>query len=207
MTAMGVRFVQNAQCVGILVPVTQEELQLFDEREIGYERVLLNETTVNVTPVQFLKDKHYHGDDILFKNDKEEKEEEEIIDLKVNNIWMYVPEHPELPSFEYPIAQSYVDVIMRGCLSISEEFCKEFILNTRGWCPEELALNDDEYDFVTNSSCWVDDRHDPIYVRADRLFSNKRAKQLDYMLQSHKPDAFKRRTRFDGRRHLRNAKQ
>ena len=118
------------------------------------------------------------------------KQENETI-----KIWMYVPEHPQLPNPEFPIAQSYVDIILRGCLSISEEFAKEFIINTRGWHAQELM--EDESVVALGEYCWVDDREKPIYVRADTFFSNKRAKQLDYMLQRHKPDAFTRRVRFD----------
>ena len=55
---MGVRFSanHNVTCVGIVLPVNETELQLFDEREKGYVRCELNLT--NVDPVDFLDDDH-----------------------------------------------------------------------------------------------------------------------------------------------------
>jgi hypothetical protein len=41
MTAMGVRFVEDAACIGVILPVSDKELALFDEREQGYDRKAL----------------------------------------------------------------------------------------------------------------------------------------------------------------------
>ena len=42
MTAVGIRFAQDASTVGVLVPVTEADLARFDVREQGYSRVALS---------------------------------------------------------------------------------------------------------------------------------------------------------------------
>jgi hypothetical protein len=70
-----------------------------------------------------------------------------------------------------------VDIILRGCLTISEEFAHEFFLTTKGWDPSELQEGSDDEDW------WVDDRRDPLYARADRKYSLEHAKELDKLLR------------------------
>jgi hypothetical protein len=52
-------------------------------------------------------------------------------------VWIYVPksEYTAFASPSCPIVQSYIDIIIRGCLSISNDFARQFLLSTqRGWC-------------------------------------------------------------------------
>jgi cation transport regulator ChaC len=177
MTAMGVRFVEEVECVGVILPVNQEELRKFDKREQGYDRVLLETDDVDV--VTFLDDEHYDAEDHqVFLEEKEKKKG----DLR---IWVYVQRDPKPPTPEHPIAQTYVDTILRGCLDISEEFASEFISTTKGWHPEELEdigelLSEDSdgnanANMTEGGSHWVDDRHDPIYPRGDPAYSSSQA--------------------------------
>ena len=41
--------------------------------------------------------------------------------------------NPQAASSDYPIAQSYVGIVVRGCLMISKSFAQEFIQTTKGW--------------------------------------------------------------------------
>jgi hypothetical protein len=104
-------------------------------------------------------------------------------------VWCYVPqkEFMGIARAENPILQSYVDVCVKGCLSISKSFAKEFTEGTYGWYPghspprwESNAENDEEARAVDFSfSCWIDDRNNPKYVRADKEYSLENCKALD----------------------------
>jgi hypothetical protein len=108
-------------CNGVIVKVPLDQLYRFDEREKGYRRVLLSAHDL------------------------------EILDRPVpeGEVWIYIPEEPLPATEKYPIAQSYVDVIMDACIRVSEEFAIEFVETTEYW---ELP--------------WVNDRVDPLYPRA-----------------------------------------
>ncbi|HSN20101.1 MAG TPA: gamma-glutamylcyclotransferase family protein [Usitatibacter sp.] len=90
--------------------------------------------------------------------------------------WIYVtdPARVELPDARFPIAQSYVDVFLSGCLEQEERFAlpgfaRECIATTAGW-----------------SRAWVNDR---IYPR--RPFVHQpRAGRIDRLLSEQVPDAF-----------------
>lgn len=189
MTAMGVRFVKEGECVGVLVPVSEDELSMFDQREVGYDRILLNPDTVDVVP--FLDDQHYNADDHQTFLDRKEHAKDTL------RIWVYVQCDPKPPTPEHPIVQTYVDTILRGCLDISEEFAAEFIATTKGWHPEEFQEIEEFSDCEEIANCdscqssqggyWVDDRHDPIYIRGDPAYSRRKAKELDRLLKQSRP--------------------
>jgi cation transport regulator ChaC len=208
MTAMGVRFVQDAACIGVILPVSDKELTLFDEREQGYDRVPLELS--NVEQVSFLSEAHYEEDDHdIFLQAKELNATDAV------QIWVYVQRVENPASAEHPIVQTYVDTILRGCLSISEEFAQEFIASTKGWHPDELLDDDDDdgddADMKASSSSedkqdsdtdsdyegiWIDDRHDPVYIRGDPVWSRKNSHELDQLLLEHRPDHFPNRVRL-----------
>lgn len=200
MTAMGIRFVPDANTAGVILPVTEEELPKFDQREQGYSRVLLDLDDVDV--VSFLGEHYY-----------EEKEEHKVfLDAKRNNdtqslkIWAYLPNTITPADPDHPIVQSYVDTILRGCLDVGgEEFAKEFIQQTKGWTPEELLedSSDDDDDAVSltrsdsSDSVWVDDRDEPVYIRGDPNHSKKNASKFDSLLQAYTPETFEERKPID----------
>ena len=79
--------------------------------------------------------------------------------------------------------------MLRGCLTISEEFALKFISTTKGWNPEELQCksgkpkgNDSIHQ---RGKSWLDDRDDPVYVRGDRSYSLSAARRLDDLLRQH----------------------
>lgn len=223
---------EDAQCVGVLLPVTKQEMKRFDRREQGYRRERLDLDKVDC--VSFLDEEEHYPDEPsdphleLFLKAKQQSLEAARLGIKTDahdmiRIWVYIQENPIPPTEEFPIVQSYVDTIIQGCLQISKEFASEFILTTKGWSPEELddILNqagddddsdsddenapagvttdtdvDDEDDEIggsssdenTSSAHWVNDRHDPIYIRGDPEWSRKKGRHVDSLLREHIPD-------------------
>jgi len=237
MTAMGVSFAddetnKNAECVGVLLPVSETDLVRFDAREKGYDRVRLDLEQVH--PVSFLNmEEHYkEPDHEIFLDAKEElnknallnnnssgrssanssttgeteessdewdtddEQEDETAYTPSVNIWVYVPQKPMVPTVDHPIAQTYVDTIIRGCLEISEEFAAEFLETTAGWHPEEAAHEDSTAqhdDVIPDQIPLINDRHNPIYIRGDPIWSRQQASILDRLMHKHRPDLLPQR--------------
>lgn len=187
-TAMGVRFRHNASCVGVIIPVTRQELKQLDRRELGYDRNLL-------------EPKHV---EILSENAEANHDSNQLKEAP-QIIWVYIQQKCIPPSMNDPIAQSYVDIILRGCLSVSNSFAEEFILTTNGWHLLEQERNDkhqkEQGERNADGSLvhWVDDRHDPLYVRADAEYSRDFGALLDQLLRAHVPLALGRRRPHYGR--------
>ncbi len=169
---MGIRQRPQAECVGVLIHVNDDELAQLDLRELGYDRVLI--------PIDQVQ----------------ELQEPSMMPLQAN-IWVYVQQSPQAVSKESPIAQSYVDIILRGCFSISEDFARDFLKTTRGWhlYDHDDNENDDKGPREGNehSVHWVDDRENPLYVRADKEYSQANAHYLDRILKEHRPEWIHRR--------------
>mmetsp|Transcript_99621 Transcript_99621/g.286163 ORF Transcript_99621/g.286163 Transcript_99621/m.286163 type:complete len:273 (-) Transcript_99621:294-1112(-) len=213
LTFMGIRQRPQAECVGVLIPVNEDELAQFDSRELGYDRQPipfeavqeLQEPSVLNRSSSFQQQQH-HND-----NDDDSAEKNKI------QIWVYVQQMPQPVSKDSPIAQSYVDIILRGCISISEDFAKDFLKTTRGWHLYDHDLHPDHHDIDdacdNNSKAndgmidsnhasptttrrqgdehsvhWVDDRDNPLYVRADKEYSQANAHYLDQILREHRPE-------------------
>jgi hypothetical protein len=201
---MGVQWTEEGSCVGVLYPVTEEELGSFDAREIGYGREAI--AIENVELVEYLElDEHYDSPDHKYFLKAVAERRSDV------QIWVYVPLLPSPPDDDHPIVQTYVDVILQGCLDIHKDFAREFIEDTKGWNPQELLTDDedddddddDDDDKNTNSASpieddvisWVNDRERPIYMRADTEYSDREGPQIDRLLKKHRPDEFQCRTR------------
>jgi len=131
--------------------------------------------------------------------------------IKPPQIWVYVQKCMIPANSDFPIVQSYLDIILRGCLSISEEFAHKFMQSTKGWHPSELldesdnsCSSDSRFDDSENLGDdndesdgfhWINDRNDPIYVRADMEYSIKKAQELDNILYRYCPQEFQKRMR------------
>jgi hypothetical protein len=190
MTAMGIRFVEGATCTGVLIPVTDQELLQFDQREAGYDRVRV--PTQNIQKVPFLNEEYYHEKDesgILNNLLLLDKADEQP------SVWIYQPQAIHFPHPEKPIVQTYVDTILRGCLEISEEFAVDFLTTTRGWSSLDLggekgSVGGDLHAGVVH---WVNDRLDPIYLRADQDWILESADNIDRLLQIQRPKEYPHR--------------
>ncbi len=102
----------------------------------------------------------------------------------------------------FPISQSYVDIILRGCLSISRDFARRFLETTHGWehgeCLDQNTKDNTNAggefgDSTLSRYIWVNDRHAPIYYRADFEYSLVKGKEIDELIQEHRPHALKLR--------------
>ncbi|MEI6987522.1 MAG: gamma-glutamylcyclotransferase family protein, partial [Rhodospirillaceae bacterium] len=125
-TALGLRKPRSDEKAttinGVLYPVEEKDLPLFDEREQGYTRVAVPLTDMEAVSWQQLP--------------------------KKAQIWIYIPDtdstkledKPQPPSRDFPIVQSYVDIVVQGALEYSEDFARELIETTTDW--NEYWLND-----------------------------------------------------------------
>ena len=96
----------------------------------------------------------------------------------------------------YPITQSYLDIIMRGCLSISTDFARRFLETTSGWWHDGKSsthVSDEDHSTDPDHHTWVNDRHDPMYIRADSEYSVENGAVIDKLIEEHHSDALKRR--------------
>jgi hypothetical protein len=175
-TFMGIRVRRQAECVGVLIPVDDTELAQFDLREIGYDRVPVPEEDIQRLPY--------------------EKEAPATVTMNSGaTVWVYVQQELGRASEDCPIAQTYLDVILRGCLSISEDFARDFVRTTRGWHLDDHEHAEQEHHHHDSAKVhWVDDRSQPIYVRADPEYSKAHAHVLDRILEEHRPEWIHRRT-------------
>ena len=205
---MGVRFREQARCAGVLVPLaSEEELALFDEREQGYVRHRIPLEDVQKVPFLPTKEYHEHSDflDTLQNLQEDSGSDMDFSDMDDDgnstvtsqqdddeslDIWVYVPQKTRAPSMEYPIVQSYVDTIMRGCMDVGgEPFVAEFLNTTAGWHPEEWQ--DQHYaDDDTIDQVWVDDRSDPIYPRGEPQHFRKHGPTYDRLIEHYRSDDF-----------------
>ena len=188
--------------MGVLIPVYENELPAFDVRETGYDRLLIEDHNRIQRVDELLDDEDV---DDYYKNTFLEEANEKSNNTpaaSTANVWVYVPQTSNPPTKEYPIIQSYVDICMRGCLSISSKFLHEFLKTTYGWHPQEIidlmtTMNEkgkqqQESDNTSSSTSsteevvlgsWSNDRHSPIYPRADEIYSLENAVHLDQFLQ------------------------
>jgi len=113
MSSVAVVAKEGHHCNGVLVEVPESELPSFDQREKGYKRSRVS--------VQHLS---AYGDDNLPDGD----------------IWIYHTEEIVDPHHHCPIALSYADVILAGCIEHGEEFAQDFLELTNGW--QHPLLND-----------------------------------------------------------------
>ena len=129
-------------------------------------------------------------------------------------VWVYLQREHKAADKRYPIHQSYVDIILRGCLSISEGFARSFLDTTHGWhhhgdggdiCWEETkdgeslgicASDAKAIEVDDDHHTWIEDRHLPLYVRADKKYSNSFGHKIDELVRDHHPEALEKRRRL-----------
>lgn len=129
---------------GVLYPVDAGDLGKFDKREGGYQRVEVLPSQIEAVGWQPLP--------------------------TGGHFWIYVPRAVAqgaatfaAPDADYPLVESYVDIVVEGGLEYSPEFAREIIATTDGW-----------------SRFWLNDRelaHRP-------WVHNPQAREVDQLLQS-----------------------
>ncbi|GKY93025.1 hypothetical protein MPSEU_000270900 [Mayamaea pseudoterrestris] len=208
-------------CVGAVVPIWgSDALSKLDEREQGYERVPLTLEQIRMVPY-LDKAQYYTFNDENSKSASNKMKsnvneissaDEDWLDqwlaqttrsqqtsmyeatLKPR-VWTYRPLREQWPDDNFPIAQTYVDTILRGCLSYAPEMAHDFITSTEGWDGGESSDMDGVSTDTTTATAahWYNDRHDPIYPRGDPEWSRRHATSLDDLLQQHLPEQMNRR--------------
>lgn len=122
-TALGVWKDETSTCNGVLVEVSSELLQELDERElsVGYRREKIDWNCVTAWSGYVLPQE---GD-----------------------VYIYVTIEPQPCTAQYPIEQTYLDMVLWGCLQYGDEYTREFIETTDHWMRP------------------VNDREQPLYPR------------------------------------------
>jgi hypothetical protein len=196
-TVMGVVRKEGVECCGVLLKVNEEELAQFDIREGGYDRVRVDLGDVSPAPGTD-HDETFPGRSK--RSGKSDNTSEVDSDDPEIAIWIYVHQNPVKASKHFPIMQSYLDIIMRGSLSISHDFAKRLLDTTHGWWHHHDELHHEDREHILAKGehhhfTWVDDRQYPLYPRADKTYSDTYGYQLDSLLKEHHPEALdKRRT-------------
>ncbi len=109
---------------GVLYAVTDDDMAKYDAREQGYARLEVPRDEIEAVSWQRLPE--------------------------TGTIWVYVPVGPNgeagvglpPPDAQYPLLQSYIDVVVEGGLEYGEEFARETLETTGGWT--DTWLNDRE---------------------------------------------------------------
>ena len=134
MSSVAIKKADGQACNGILVAVKEDQIALFDQREIGYQRS-------QVTKEQLAS---YHEEP-----------------LPEGTYWVYHTDEINHPEEANPIALSYVDVILSGCLEHGDAFALDFLALTKGW-----------------QSPLINDRPEPRYPRAQPELPIERLNRL-----------------------------
>lgn len=146
-TFSGVTRDASATSVGIFLEITEDALRTkLDEREQAgegiedpvYRRVLVDPKEIDL----FGGSSELHG-----------------------TVWVYESINPGSASEEFPVWQSYVDVVLRSCLSIGQEFAKRFVLSQESWAVP-----------------WINDRRRPRYRRVGRRTWLRDKERIDALL-------------------------
>ena len=173
-----------SSCAGVLAEVAEAQLPNFDAREIGYKRVSIHLSRVAL---------HGKSTSTSTSTDNNVASCKEVLGAGAV-VWCYQDENesadassssslssfPQLPTAEFPVIQSYVDVILDGCLRVGgEAFVRTFLETTVGWGLQGNNSSSassggggdgsdaaSEEDGVGGGLCFVDDRAQPGYVRA-----------------------------------------
>ncbi|WP_133010709.1 gamma-glutamylcyclotransferase family protein [Marinomonas flavescens] len=113
MSSVAVVKASECACNGVLVEVPYDQFPLFDQREQGYQRSQIAREQLTT----YLEH-----------------------ELPQGTYWVYHTHNVVEPDDNCPIALSYVDVILSGCLEHGDAFAQDFLALTKGW--QAPLLND-----------------------------------------------------------------
>lgn len=141
-TTLGIYKHKKSTVNGLILVVNNQQLKQFDQRElsVGHTRELVDPKSIKPY-VQGIN-----------------------IDGKV---FTYSTSHRKTANQEYPLIQSYLDMVLLGCFKIGEKFALDFVKHTVDW-----------------GFPWLNDRSDPIYPR---YYRHKKTKHIDSFLQKNVP--------------------
>ncbi|CAE7392459.1 unnamed protein product [Symbiodinium natans] len=151
-TALGLQQAESGEAIDGICFAVGNDMASFDLRERGYTRweIPLKNLSVIDCPRNCACDcssaslgcMHYSMRSLQAAVRGQDVVKAEALgqgrDVKV---WVYVPNHPAGPAAAFPLIQSYIDVVIGGCLQWGEtELAKAFCASTRGW--SKYYLND-----------------------------------------------------------------
>lgn len=133
--ALGVYPDANKKITAVLFEV--EDVEAFDKREHGYNRVPLEKSYLSP----------------WFEKDQIPDD---------GNIWIYLPfqEKYGYASEKYFIWQSYIDVILMGCLSVDEKYAVQFLTETEEWKTEHFKNDRVESQYLPKLTKYTPDQID-----------------------------------------------
>lgn len=134
MSSVAVIQAPQQACNGVLVEVPFDQFPLFDERERGYQRTMIQADQLSAYQTRSLPEGIY---------------------------WVYHTDDVVEPHQDCPIALSYLDVILSGCLEHGDAFTEDFLMLTKGW-----------------TSPLLNDRQTPRYPRVQPDISTERLNAL-----------------------------
>ncbi|WP_320825620.1 gamma-glutamylcyclotransferase family protein [Reinekea sp.] len=149
-TAVGAHSDAQGHCNGVFFAVDEDNLSRFDGREKGYRRIQVPWAAVQSTSTAELP--------------------------ALGTLWAYVGTSQAAPHAQRPIMQSYLDVILNGCLNYGPDFARRFTELTGQW----------QY--------LVNDRAQPTYPRP--LKSHGRLPEIDQVMLDHLPDLWAEKQEF-----------
>jgi len=106
MSSVAVIKASDKACNGVLVEVPFDQFPLFDERERGYHRAMIQADQLSAYQSTPLPEGTY---------------------------WIYYTDDIVEPTQGCPITLSYLDVILSGCLEYGDAFTQDFLTLTKGW--------------------------------------------------------------------------
>ena len=173
-TALGLRKISNneagASVNGVIFPA--KDMQSFDKRENGYARVQVPMDKIEMLSWQQLPLEATVFAYVPYAPPVVEKYGKDAYGYPLcsgptppEDLWPGEEAGLGLkpPSIQYPVLQTYLDVVITGCLEYGEDFAKEFIQTTFQWSPywlNERALA---------RRPWV---HEPRYVKIDSILKD-----------------------------------
>ena len=113
MSSVAVVAQADKSCNGVLIEIDEAEIPSFDARERGYQRTQICSSQLSCYAMD---------------------------ELPVGTVWIYHSTSIDVPDEVCPIALSYADVILAGCLEHGEAFVMDFLQLTQGW--QGPVLND-----------------------------------------------------------------
>ena len=125
-TGLGIIYDKNYYCNGIYIPISEKDIKELDVREI--------------------KESGNKYERLLLDNKFCDQR------FKKNKIYTYVSKNVENPSHDFPLIQSYIDVVIQGFMEYNIEYAIEFCRTTFNW-----------------SKYYINDRNAPIYHKTKNI--------------------------------------
>lgn len=140
-TALGLVEDSSAICNGIYIPVSDEDIISFDKRELDGSGFQYERVRIDSKSC----DKAF-SDDIVYT---------------------YLTLKEKEATKSEPLIQSYIDVVLAGCLDYEKGFAEDFCNQTFGW-----------------SQYWINDREEPLYLHPKNIESQYL--EIDKLLEDKK---------------------